>query len=128
MKTLRIDGAAVHDIPTFYDELNRVFMTGVDWTLGASLDALSDLLYGGYGEIEGDEPVRIVFGDDARLREALGLEATRRHHAAKLGRAGYDQELIRERLRELEDGTGPTYYETVREIFAEHPNLEIVED
>lgn len=128
MKTLRLDGAAVHDIPTFYDEVNRVFMEGVDWRLGDSLDGLSDLLFGGYGAIEGDEPVRLVLGDDARLRAALGVAETRRHHATKLGVPGFDQELIRERLRELDAGTGPTYYETVREILAEHPNLEVVED
>lgn len=128
MKTLRIDGSAVHDIPSFYDEVNRVFMDGVDWRLGESLDALSDLLHGGYGAIDGVKPVRIVLGDDARLRAALGFEETRRHHAAKLGRPGYDQGLIARRLRDLEAGAGPTYYETVREILAEHPNLEVVED
>jgi RNAse (barnase) inhibitor barstar len=128
MKTLRIDGARVRDIPSFYDELNRVFMAGVDWRLGTSLDALSDLLHGGYGAIDGDEPVRIVLGDDAQLRAALGSDETRRHHAAKLGMPGYDQRLIAQRLRDLEAGTGPTYYETVREILAEHPNLDVVED
>ncbi len=28
----------------YYDEVNRIFMTGVEWTLGHSLDALDDLL------------------------------------------------------------------------------------
>ena len=129
MKTLRIDGAAVHDIPSFYDELNRVFMIGVDWRLGASLDALADVLYGGYGAIGGGEPVRIVLGDDRRLREVLGVEETRRHHLAKLDQPElYDVGLIGERLRALDAGTGPTYYDTVREIFAEHPDIEVVED
>jgi hypothetical protein len=128
VKTLRLEGAAVHDIPSFYDELNRVFMVGVEWRLGASLDALADLLYGGYGAIDGDEPVRVVLGDDRRLREALGVEETRRHHLAKLEQPErYDVALIEERLRALDAGRGPTYYETVREIFAEHPNLEVVE-
>lgn len=129
MKTLRIDGAAVHDISSLYDELNRVFMVGVGWRLGASLDALADLLYGGYGAIDGDEPVRLVLGDDRRLRDVLGVEETRRHHLAKLDQPErYDVALIEERLRALDAGTGPTYYDTVREILAEHPNIEVVED
>ena len=129
MKTLRLDGGAVHDIPSFYDEVNRVFMVGVDWTLGPSLDALDDLLYGGYGAIDGDEPVRVVLGDDRRLRAALGVEETRRHHRAKLARPeGFDVALIEARLRDLDAGTGPTYYETVREILAAHPNIVVVED
>jgi hypothetical protein len=129
VKTLRIDGASVHDIPSFYDELNRVLMVGIDWRLGASLDALADVLYGGYGALDGDEAVRLVLGDDRRLREVLGVEATRRHHLAKLDQPErYDVALIEERLRALDAGTGPTYYETVREILAEHPNIEVVED
>ena len=31
-------------------------------------------------------------------------------------------------LRALEAGTGPTYYDTVREILADHPNIVVVED
>lgn len=59
-RTLTIDGSRIHDIPSFYDEINRVFMTGVDWTLGPSLDALDDLLYGGYGALDGDAPVSLA--------------------------------------------------------------------
>ena len=43
MLTMRLDGRRVHDIASFYDEINRVFMTGVDWQLGPSLDALDDM-------------------------------------------------------------------------------------
>lgn len=129
MKTLRIDGAAVHDIPSFYDEVNRVFMTGVEWRLGPSLDALDDLLYGGYGAIDGAEEVRIVLGDDRRLRDVLGVGETRRYLLGKLARPDvFDAEVFERRLRELEAGTGPTYYDTVREVLAGHPNILVVED
>jgi RNAse (barnase) inhibitor barstar len=129
MKTLRIDGTTVHDISSFYDEVNRVFMVGVDWQLGASLDALDDMLSGGYGALEGAAPATIVLGDDARLREALGVEETRRYLLGKLARPDvFNAAIFEKRLRELDAGTGPTYYDTVREILAEHPNLEVVED
>ena len=49
MLTLRLDGRLIHDIASFYDEINRVFMAGEDWQLGPSLDALDDMLRGGYG-------------------------------------------------------------------------------
>jgi len=43
-QVLIIDGANIRDIASFYDEINRVFMVGEDWQLGASLDGLDDML------------------------------------------------------------------------------------
>lgn len=40
--TFVIEGAAVRDIPSLYDELNRVLMEGEVWQLGESLDALDE--------------------------------------------------------------------------------------
>ena len=129
MKTLRLEGSAVHDIPSFYDEVNRVFMVGVDWTLGPSLDALNDLLHGGYGALHTDEAVRVVLGDDAQLRAALGVETTRRYYLAKLAEPErFDATVFTARLRALEAGDGATYYEIVREIFADHPEIDVLED
>ncbi|MBP2483340.1 RNAse (barnase) inhibitor barstar [Stenotrophomonas sp. PvP093] len=46
---LQIEGCTIHDIPSLYAEINRVFMAGEDWQLGPSLDALDDLLHGVHG-------------------------------------------------------------------------------
>ncbi|AWX92328.1 hypothetical protein DPM13_00970 [Paracoccus mutanolyticus] len=46
-------------LPGFYDEMNRVFMAAEDWQLGDSLDALNDMLYGGYGALHGAGSVRL---------------------------------------------------------------------
>lgn len=85
-RTIEIDGAAVHGIPSLYAELNRVFMPDEEWTLGESLDALDDLLYGGFGVLDGPEPVRVVWRRADVAREALGIEATREYYRAKLVR------------------------------------------
>ena len=125
---LVIDGAAVHDIPSFYDEVNRVFMAGEDWRLGESLDALDDLLYGGYGTLR-DRPltVRVVWTDHERSRTALGRAATIAHHAVKLERPGlYDATRARAIIEALEAGAGETYFDTVVAIFAEHDGLDLV--
>ena len=125
-KTLVIDGNAVRDIPSFYDEINRVFMAGEDWKIGASLDALADMLHGGFGAIDGGEPVRLGWLAMDRGRAALGLETTRAFYEAKLARPEtFDSRAIAERLAALEAGTGPTYFAIVLEIIAEHPNIEL---
>ncbi len=127
MLTLTLDGSRIHDIRSFYDELNRVFMIGEDWRLGQSLDALDDLLHGGYGALHGHDGARVVLSDHRRVREALGLETTREYLRAKLEQPGtFSATLFQERLDRLEAEGGPTYFETVLEIFAEHPRIELV--
>ncbi|AYO75484.1 barstar family protein [Novosphingobium panipatense] len=127
-KTLIIEGQNIDGIASFYDEINRVFMGHEDWTLGPSLDALNDLFYGGFGAIDGAEPVTLVWNNIAQSRTALGLDATREHYRAKLDRPDiYDRARIEQDIEAIEAGVGPTYFEIIREIIAEHPNIELCE-
>lgn len=126
-RTLVLDGRAVRDIPSFYDEINRVFMAGESWRLGASLDALDDLLRGGYGATRGAGTVTLVWRAMEDARAALGREATAAWLRDKLGRPGvFDAARIRRQLDALEDGTGPTYFDTVLGILADHPRIRLV--
>ena len=126
-KTLIIDGAAIRDIPSFYDEINRVFMTGETWKLGASLDALNDMFHGGYGAIEGDEPVTLIWRDMERNRADLGIEATREFYRRKLERPEiFDVERVARDLDALEAGAGPTFFDIVLQVLADHPNIALV--
>ena len=124
--SLTLDGAAITDIPSFYDEINRVFMAGEDWQLGASLDALDDLLYGGFGVLHAVDRVVLVWTDIERSRLALGIEATRRHYLDKLTQpTRFDTERIAADLAALERGDGPTYFDIILEIIAGHPQIEL---
>ncbi|MGY0798867.1 barstar family protein [Lysobacter sp. A286] len=121
---LTLDGSRIHDIPSFYDEINRVFMTGVDWTLGHSLDALDDLLYGSYGALDGSAPITLVWTEFEKNQRDLGIGATRAFLQAKLDVPGrYDDARIQRDLDALEAGTGQTFFDIVLEIIATHPNI-----
>ncbi|WP_159681084.1 barstar family protein [Luteimonas sp. 9C] len=123
-RTLTLDGRRIRDLASFYDAINRTFMTGVDWRLGHSLDALDDMLYGGYGALDGDAPVTLVWTDFERSREALGIETTRAWLQDKLDTPGrYDTARIRRDLDALDAGSGPTFFDLVLEILAAHPNI-----
>ncbi|MDO5633710.1 MAG: hypothetical protein Q4G34_02375 [Micrococcus sp.] len=126
MLSLTVDGRRIHDISSFYAELNRVFMQGVGWRLGSSLDALNDLLYGGYGALEGAEEAEIRWIAFDETQQALGVPATRAWLRAKLGRDGFDHAAVAADLDALDAGQGKTYVERVMEVFAEHPQWEIV--
>ena len=122
-QTLTIDGASVHDIASLYAELNRVFMAGEDWQLGASLDALDDMLYGGYGALRGKAPALVLWRDMDISRSALGIEATRAYYLDKLRHPQrFKPGPIRASLERLGQG-GPTYFDLVLEVFAGHPNI-----
>lgn len=123
-KTLVLDGNNIHDIPSFYDEINRVFMADEDWQLGPSLDALDDMFYAAYGALKGQTSTELVWLAMDKNRADLGLDATRAYYQEKLSHPDtFNPRWVRDRLDELEDGTGPTYFEIVLQIIAAHPNI-----
>ncbi|TDB34573.1 ribonuclease inhibitor [Stenotrophomonas sp. TEPEL] len=125
---LQIEGTAIADIPSFHAEINRVFMAGEDWRLGPSLDALDDLLYGGYGALAGHETATLVWRDIDRSREALGVDATRAWLEDKLRQPGtFNAGTIGRQLDALQRGEGQTYFDIVMEIFASHPTITLVQ-
>ena len=127
MTIFTINGAAVRDIASLYDELNRVFMAEEDWQLGPSLDALNDLLYGGFGALHGVSEAHIIWTDHTISRRMLGLDTTREYYRGKLSQPQiYSAPHFRGLLEELENGTGRTYFDIVLEVFADHPEIELI--
>ena len=126
-QTLTLDGTRIRDIPSFYDEINRIFMVGVGWTLGPSLDALDDMLYGGYGALDGDAPATLVWTEFEANREALGVETTRQYLLGKLAQPErFNSAHFQRALDALEAGTGQTYFDIVLEIIGAHPNITLL--
>ena len=124
MKRLIIEGSRIHDIPSFYDEINRVFMAAEDWKLGPGLDAFNDLLYGGFGAIDNNEPVQLSWKDIEISKAALGYETTKRYYEEKLlPGSPFNKEYFREKLEELKQEKGQTYFDILMEIIADHPNI-----
>ena len=127
VKTIIIDGSKIHDIPSFYEEINRIFMAGEDWKIGQNLDALNDMFYGGYGKISGNEKIYLVWKDFERNRKDLGLELTKAYYQSKLKSPSvFNTDFIQEKLSELEKGIGKTYFEIILEIIEEHKNIRLI--
>ncbi|HDS1136792.1 TPA: barstar family protein [Stenotrophomonas maltophilia] len=124
---LQIEGGAIDDIASLYAEINRVFMAGEAWQLGPSLDALDDLLHGGYGALAGEAQATLIWRDIAHSRAALGVETTRQWLQAKLDTPGaFNTRAIAHQLQALQRGEGPTYFEIVMEILADHRQITLV--
>lgn len=119
-----IEGKNIHDIPSFYIEINRVFMYNEDWDIGESLDAFNDLLHGGFGISKPGKPIQILWRDSEHSRQALGYQATKEYYITKLlPGSPFNKKYFNDKLQELEAGTGQTYFDIIIEIIAEHPDI-----
>lgn len=125
-RTFVIHGERISGIAALYDELNRVFMSDEDWRLGESLDALDDLLYGGFGSAAGTDPIVVIWTGSAHTASALGVSATRAYYEEKLRHPDqFNADAAQRKLDALDAGTGQTYFEIVQQIFAEHPRYTV---
>lgn len=71
-KTIYINGDNFTDLEGFYTETDRVLTRNLGWQTGHNPDALSDLLRGGFGVYEYEEPVTIVWENFDQSVAALG--------------------------------------------------------
>ena len=126
-KEIQIDGAKIQDLTSLYKEFNDKLMPNEDWELGESLDALDDLLYGGFGEINGNEAIHFVWTDFERMKELFGYDFTLNFYQNKLKYPEvFNVELIQNSIEELQNGNGKTYFEIILEIIESHSNIELV--
>ena len=126
-KEIQIDGSKIQDLTSLYKEFNDKLMPNEDWELGESLDALDDLLYGGFGKINGNEAIRFVWTDFERMKELFGYDFTLNFYQNKLKYPEvFNVELIQNSIEELQNGNGKTYFEIILEIIESHSNIELV--
>ena len=127
VKQIEINGNAINDIASFYEEINRVFMVGESWAIGHSLDAFNDLLFGDYGALQGAQSVELLWHNIDHSRKTLGYQTTRVYYLDKL-RPGspYDKKRFEEKLGALDSGTGETYFDTIMTIITDHPTIMVI--
>ncbi|SEJ61219.1 Barstar (barnase inhibitor) [Dyadobacter koreensis] len=128
-KRIIINGSSIKDIPTFYQEINRIFMSDENWEIGQSLDAFNDLLYGGFGVIKSGEAVELIWNNSEESRQSLGYAVTKAYYNEKLKPdSPFNKEMFREKLVALENGNGETYFEIILSVITDHPTIELILD
>lgn len=127
MKNIIIEGKNISDINTFYKEINRILMQNEDWDISTSLDAFNDLLYGGFGEIKGKEPLLLIWKNFEKNKKSLGLKTTKAFYESKLNAPDrHNTDFVKEKITALECGQGQTYFEIILEIISDHSNIKLV--
>tara|TARA_A100000171_G_scaffold49203_1_gene57806 strand:- start:970 stop:1272 length:303 start_codon:yes stop_codon:yes gene_type:complete len=75
-RTIVIDGTKISDIESFYGEVEFAFTKGLNWKTGRNLAAFSDLLCGGFGVHEYEEPIKVIWENFTYSKTKLGNELT----------------------------------------------------
>lgn len=122
-----LEGKNIHDIPSFYKEINRVFMQNEDWELGESLDAFNDLLYGGFGILKDLSNIQLIWNSSKTCSQTLGYDTTKVYYLKKIEPGSpFNRAYHEQKLTELEAGNGRTYFQIILNIISEHPNIQLV--
>ncbi len=124
-QTIIINGNNFSDLNTFYDEIDRVLTKDLDWHTGHNLNAFNDLLHGGFGVYEYDEPITLIWENISKSKSDLGLEMTKRWYEQKILMTNeINIQYFKDKLKELTDNKGQTKYDIIIEIISEHQHIE----
>ena len=74
MKTFTIDGDHFNNLQEFFDEIEHVFTHNLGWRTGHNWAAFNDILRGGFGMHEFNEPIRIQWIHFTRSKEVFDDE------------------------------------------------------
>ena len=72
MKVFILDGNKFSNIEGFYNEIDALLTKDLDWKTGHNLNAFDDLLQGGFGVHEFNEPITIKWINYNKSKKDLG--------------------------------------------------------
>ncbi|MEE6126146.1 ribonuclease inhibitor [Chryseobacterium arthrosphaerae] len=125
-KMIVIHGGHFSSLEGFYEEVSNVLMKNTDWKIG-TLDGFDDILYGGFGVFENNEPIEIVWKESQKSAEDLGIKATREFYENKIRQGKpFNTKLLQQKLDDLMEGKGQTLFEILVEIIQSHANIQLV--
>lgn len=117
MRTFVIDGASFRSLREFAHVFSVTLLRDHEWN--GHLDALNDILRGGFGTPDEGFVLRLI--NVAAAREALGHSETAiwlRERIAKCHASGRSD--LSRRLADIEVGRGQTLFDDIIEIIRDH--------
>lgn len=60
---ITIEGKNINDLESFFVEMDRILTKDLDWETGHNLNAFNDLLMGGFGVHDYNEPIILIWKD-----------------------------------------------------------------
>ncbi|MDP4245334.1 MAG: ribonuclease inhibitor, partial [Bacteroidota bacterium] len=111
---------------SFYSEVEKVFTKDLGWKIGRNLDAFNDILRGGFGVHDYEEPVRLIWLHSGKSQEDLGWEETVKYLSAKLTTCHpSNTESVKKDLILAKTHAGKTIFELIIDIIERHDHIEL---
>jgi len=124
-KTVIIHGQYISSLETFYDEIENELTKDLGWKTGRNLDAFNDLLRGGFGVYEYEEPFLLIWENSGYSKNHLGWEETIRYVKSKLKTCHpANTQYVEEDLRLAQQHKGQTLFEIIVDIIKSHEHIE----
>ena len=112
-----IEGINVRSLEDFWEDLSRVLIPGVTW--GRNLDALNDILRGGFGTP--DEGFILIWKNSKNSKEHLGYSETIRQLSLRLKTCHTSQyQNVTELLEATKNQRGPTVFDWLTCVISDH--------
>lgn len=112
-----LDGTKITSLEAFFSELSKTLILGAQW--GENLDALDDVLRGGFGTPEDGIVIRWVHSEASRA--SLGYPETVRQLERRLERCHpANREIVRAELRRAQRDEGETVFDWLVDFFRDH--------
>lgn len=126
-KEIIIDGNNFSNMDEFYNEIENKFTKELEWRIGRNLDAFNDVLSGGFGVFECDEPVVIKWVNSNKSKEDLsyGLTISELKKILKKCHPSHIQSINR-RIQDLELNRGDTLFDDIIDIIKSNKHIELV--
>ena len=98
-KTILLDANKFSTVESFYSAVENAFTKDLGWQIGRNLNAFNDVLRGGFGVFEYEEPIRLIWLHSDKSRKELSL---------------------------AEPHAGKTFFEFVVDIIKGHDHIELI--
>lgn len=124
-RSIIINADNFSDLETFYDEIDRVLTKDIDWETGHNLNAFNDLLRGGFGKFEYEEPITLTWKNISKSKTDLGFEATKKYYKKKIAdKKTVNIQYFEDELKKLANTNGQTLFDIIIEIVSKHKHIE----
>ena len=125
-KEILLDGNRFSTLAEFYDEVEEKLTKSLDWKIGRNLDAYNDVLRGGFGVHDYEEPLKLVWKNSGKSKVDLGYTETI-NHFGKLLQSCHPSNIhgVKANLENAKNGKGKTLFETIVDITGEHKHIEL---
>lgn len=122
---IEFDGNEFDDLESFYDEVQAKICPGFEG-FGRNLDAFNDVLRGGFGLFEYNEPIRLKWANSEKSKSNLSYAATELR-LKSMRETAHPTNLasLEKRLELAEKSEGPTLFDEIIEIIKAHQNVQL---